>query len=279
MRHKRLSLSTVALWAVFAACSSGCNAQPDMTTQQWQARAQATADNSKQAREVVLDAIYAGQTVPVALAYQTAMQQKPGSQTRMDNFAWAAMMAEQYEKQRNDPIVDEMASQAVHAIKPLITRSRDDVKTPEQYKIYAAFRPTNDPMTWLVWAHYLARFIFNATQEKLDAERAYKKALSLDPTLAEAYYGLAKLPFNPDDTPYFKMRQSNLLPLLDKAQQLQPKLHPLIVSARADLAMHNGNYKEASQGLREYLRLWPNALNANLLREDIATFDRMSRKP
>lgn len=279
MRHKRFSLSTFALWAALAACSSGCNAQPDIKTQQWQARAQATADNSKQAREVILDAIYAGQTVPVALAYQTAMQQKPGSQTRLDNFAWAAMMTEEYDKQRNDPVVDKMAGRAVHSIKPLITRSRDDVKTPEQYKIYAAFRPTSDPMAWLVWAHYLARFIFNATQEKLDAERAYKKALSLDPTLAEAYYGLADLVSNPYDAPYFKMRSAVALDGLDKAEELQPKLHPLAVRRRASIAAISGQYATAANYDRQYLRLWPNAPHADALRQDIATFDRMSRKP
>ena len=273
MTKRVLSHATVVAFGVLMLYCSLTMVQCAPTIQQWQTRAQATADNTTQARQVILDAVYAGQVITVARTYEVAMKKKPASPVRAAIFGWSAMMAERYASNRQDPILDKMAGRAVDAVKPLVYR-RTEAPTLKQYRANLAFRPTKEPLAWLVWAHYLARFAFDGTKEKLDAEQAYKHALLLDPNLAEAYFELAELPFNPDDTPYFKMRQSSLSGLLSTAERLQPKLRPLIVHTRASIAMHTGDYKGAAKDLGEYLALWPTAPMAAESKQLIAQLEK-----
>lgn len=260
--------AVLSFTALFLGCSLGITAQTTLEAQQWQVRARTTADDTKQARLVILDAIYAGQTVVVADAYEAALKEKPADQVRIANFAWAAMVAERYSPERQSPELDRLAGRAVHVVEPIVCHTSVAGTVKEQQE-YLAFRPTKEPLAWLVWGHYLARFCF----DKGEADKAYKHALALDPNLAEAYFDAARMVVSPYDAAYFKTHRDLALAQLDKSERLQPKLHPLVVGSRADIAMASKQYKTAAKGMREYLALWPGTPLANETRKLIVELE------
>src|SRR5665213_58416 len=109
------ALLVITLLAIVLLFYSGASAQqntrqPLQTTSAplvpltaaWERRIQASADDPKQARQVILDGIFANRTLQVGLAYEKLYQQKPESQARLGNYLHAMTEAELFCQQRGD---------------------------------------------------------------------------------------------------------------------------------------------------------------------------------
>ena len=239
---------------------------------QWQARAKATADNPLQARQVILDGIYADEALPVTLGYQEAMNEEPASQIRAANFGHAAVIANEfydiYKHHQNMRAFIDLIDQGQVALQPLIKR-RQDVGSKEEFQEYQNFKPTKIADAWLAWANY--------TDDK-QAEAAYHHALQLDPTLGEAYYQEAHRATMPFSQRYFEAHRVRAMQQLDKAAQIEPKLRPLVALDRGSIAQCSGNYPLAITYYRKFLLLWPNAPQADMLRQNIIQLE-SEKKP
>lgn len=231
----------------------------------WQARARATADNPKAARKVILDSLYAGQIVTVALAYEASMKQKPNSQERIANFAHAAMINESYNPQRGG-VNGELVLKAFHALKPIVA---PEIDLPPAERAKAALRQTRVADAWLAWGIYVQRFVFI----KPLAAACYQKAMKLDPTFAEAHFCLGELAETPYQKGYFKTHYQEALRYLDTAQQMEPRLRPLVLGCKGGIAYNLDDDDKTVQYWQEYLRLWPEAPHADRLHKIIGDLE------
>lgn len=240
---------------------------------QWQARAKATADDPKLARRVILDGIYEDEALAVALGYQEAMNEDSTSQARIANFAHAVVIANQfydtYKHHQNLKAFIDLIDQGRTALQPLIER-RQYVRSEEEQKEYKNFKPTKIADAWLAWANYC---------DNKQAEAAYHHALQLDPTLGEAYYQEAHRATAPFGQAYFNAHYARALQQLDKAEQVEPRLRRLVVLDRGAIASILGDRRLAIASYQEFLRLWPDAPQSAVIRQDIAGMEASEKKP
>jgi len=248
---------------VFLAQSGSSASALSSVDQEWRQKALQAAGDSANERVLTLQAVYAGHIDDVRMVLKDRWEAEPSDTLRLTDYAWALMMAEEY---RHDDKISYGADigKAIDAIEPYVERKTDY----STYKEYLAFKPTQDPMLWLLWGHYLARFCF----DKPGASSAYNQALKYDPRLAEAYFERAQLVTNPYDPDYFKSHVTGALSSLSTAEAMQPQLHCLVLFQRAGIFITQQNYHEYAVDLSQYLNLWPNAPYASKLRSDLARF-------
>jgi len=239
---------------------------------QWQARAKATADDPKLARQVILDSIYADEALAVALGYQEAATEKPTSQARAANFGHAAAIANEFyytfKHHQNLRAFVDLVDQGRVRLQPLVER-RQHTSSKEEFQESQNFKPTKIADAWLAWAAY---------RDNEQAAAAYHHALQLDPTLGEAYYQEAHRATTPFSQPYFEAHHICALQQLDKAEQLEPKLRRLVALDRGAIAANSGNRRLAIASYRDFLRLWPGAPQSAVIRQNIAEMEASEKK-
>ncbi len=236
----------------------------------WQMRAEATADNPTAARQVILDGIYADKTFIVMKAYQSSFEEKPWRAARIATFAHAAEVANVYCNEEINHIpggprdFDNASEQAAKAVKSIVLPPEDiDVHTDIEKDDRKNFQPTRIADAWLAWAS------FSGAEDS----KYYRHALALDPRFGEVYYEMATTRhYCPPNWPLARKR-AVWAAYLDRAEQLEPKLHTLITLQRFNNAQATGNNTAAIAYLREYLRLWPTAFEADMLRRRLAQLE------
>ena len=227
----------------------------------WLMRIRTTADHPRQARQVILDSIYANRTLEVALVYGSMYDQKPNSQVRLANFAHAMTVAEVFCQQRGDELTAPY-SRAIKALKAIVV---PELELPPAEQAKAALHKTKVADAWLAWGIFSIRY----TMDHKSAGEIYRYALKLDPSLQEANYWIADMIIAPYDETYFKVHKNEALQELGVAEHSEPKLHPLVVDCRAGIALGAFDYKAAIPYLEQSLRLWPTSPRASIIAKDI----------
>lgn len=273
MRNLTYSLVLLLSMVVCCAFAQQTTNPVKMSVQDWDARVRASADSQKQARQVILDAIYAKNAPLVADSFERMYNEKPISDVRFANFVYAAAVAECNRKQEDKTYKTAFS----HAFKAL-----GEAGFPE--KGGSATGKATGPMgkmsnAWLAWGHILIRFGLDRT----GAAASYKQALKLDPSLAEAYLWWAEMVISPYEKPYHHSHAKIALEQLDRAEQLEPKLRPLVIYVRAYIALGAGderkNYAKALPLLKEYLKLWPETPLADIMHKMIVHLEEYLAKP
>ena len=221
---------------------------------EWLRRVRATADNPRLARQVIVDSIYANRTLEVALVYGSMYNQKRSSQLRIANFAHAITVAEVFCPQRGEELTVPY-SRAIDALKAIVVPEQN-LFPSEQAQ--ATLKKTKVADAWLAWGIFLIQY----TMDYNSATDADQHALKLDPSLQEANYWMADMVIDPYNQSHFNAHRDEALQELNKAEQADPKLYPLVVDCRANIALGDFDYKTAIPYLREYLRVWPNSPRA-----------------
>ncbi len=218
-------------------------------TPQWTKRIAATADNPQKARKVILDGIYANKTTLVAAAYEKLYNAKP-SDVRLGTFGYAAAVSERFQEMGGSPYLPAFK----HAVSLLQHACAPET---EENASHNRLKRTRDANAWLAWGSIRVRTV----PDILGGEKAYRKALQLEPDLAEAHWWLADIVTIPNEIYYFKSHAAEARNHLDRADTLEPALHPLIVWDRAYLYFGNGaidpDLAGAKTQLEEFVRLWP----------------------
>lgn len=236
----------------------------------WQMRADATADNPTAARQVILDAIYADKTFAVAKAYQSSFQKKPWRAARIATFGHAAEVASVYcnEELNRTPggsqDFDIIYKQARKAVKSIVLPPEDiDIHSGIDVEDRKNFQQTKIADAWLAWGNFSGA----------EGGKYYRHALTLDPRFGEVYYEMATTRnYCPPDWPPARKRAARAI-YFARAEKLEPKLHTLITLQRFYDAQAAGNNVAATTYLREYLRLWPTAFEADMLRRELARLE------
>ena len=243
--------------------------------QTWQARVALTTDNPIAARQVILDSVYAGKTIVVAQAYEKALGEKPWRTNRIITFAHAAEETNKYsgvELKREGNGSNEKFNEVIglldHARKELRTLIKppnaSDAHTEIADQDRRSFQPTQSADAWLAWSN------FSGDPESYPA---CQKAIQLDPAFGEAYYDLGSKYSFSRSAQMKRPTKAAALQYFDRAEQLEPKLHTLVLFQRYLIAKEDGNNRGAAGYLREYLRLWPNAFHAQEARQELAQLE------
>lgn len=275
MQRMNILLCVVALGTICGTCASQIVHTPSraeqlpLTEQQWQKRIEATADNPRQARKVILEGIYARKTSLVAQAYKNMYDAKP-SDVRLGTFGYAAVISERFRNQD-----DQTFKPAFHAAFALLQHAcAPEEETSAAQAALMDLKRTHDANSWLAWGDLRLRGGFDVK----GAEKAYRQALKFEPNLAEAYWWLADLSIEPYDVAYFKAHVAQAWQYLDHAEKLEPGLHAFAVWHRAYLylgiAPTRANITQALPFLREHLRLWPDNPSADAIRQVIVQLEK-----
>ncbi len=236
--------------------------QPSLLTQkEWEKRAEATADSPRRARKVILDGLYAGKTTLVAQAYKTLYDAKP-SDIRLGTFGYAAVVSERF--RNGDSQAYKHAYRAASLLLQHACAPEEEMSAAQAAQ--TTLKRTQDANSWLAWGDLRLRLGFDVK----GAEKAYRQALKLDPNLAEAYWWLADLTLEPYDDAYFRAHITQARKYLDRAEMLEPGLHPFAVWDRAyfflDTSPTHANFAQALPFLQECLRLWPGNPHTDAIR-------------
>ena len=116
-----------------------------LTQQQWEKRVVSTADNPRNARKVILDAIYASTTIPIAMAYEKMYKARP-SDVRLGTFGYAALIAQQYrlrEDRNYEPTYNYAAALLQRKCAP------EEGSAPRSQ--LARLKDSKDANAWLAW--------------------------------------------------------------------------------------------------------------------------------
>lgn len=255
MQSFKTLLCVVILGTTCGICTAQTAITPTrfaLTDTQWEQRAATAADSPAQAREVILEGIYAGKTTLLAQVYQK-MYTKKTSDIRLGIFGYAAVVSEKYRS--NDDTSFKPAFRAAALLLQHACAPEEEMSAEQATQ--TKLKRTQDANAWLAWGALRLRAGFDIK----GAEKAYNKALKLDPSLAEAYWWLSELTVEPYEASYFKAHVAQAQVMLDRAEKLEPGLHPFAVRERAyfylDAGPTRANVTQALPLLQEYLRLWP----------------------
>lgn len=235
----------------------------------WGQRVRATADHPQQARQVILDSIYANRSLEVALAYGKMYDQQPKSESRIANFGHAMAVAEVFGQQRGKELTVPYA-RAMQAIQAIVAPEQE---LPPDQQAQAALRQTKIADAWLAWGIYSIEY----TMDYKSVTKIYNHALVLDPKFYEANYWLANMITAPYDKTYFDAHKQEAFQNLTVADNGEPKLHPLIVECRAAIALGAFDEKAAVPYLKESIRLWPNSPRVATYQKLIAQLEKSSQ--
>ena len=239
----------------------------------WEARARATADDPRAARQVILDGIWAGKTYEVAQAYEDLLQEKPLREARIANFGHAVALANRFCNSElltipgGDRDFFRMEDHARRVVQSVVQPpDPSSLQTETQSEEARNFRPTRIADAWLAWAMLAGGY------------QDYRRALELDPQFGEAYYDMVEDGAWTRSGLPIAVQRKMVVRSLNLADQLEPKLHPLVTFDRYLMAKKQGNNKVAITYLHEYLRAWPTAFEANILRQQLAQMEAAEKK-